>query len=268
MVLGIILATYNLENYGPADRRTEAGFQPEYPKPESEKAALRRVIAALHAEILAVQEIGSTGHLDELQRDLRSEGVDYPYSVMAEAEDHRRHTALLSRRPFKAVRRQVENVKRGLLEAEIGTPQGDIALFVVHLKSHVTEQPNDPGGALRRVAEAAAVRDCIVREFPDPERARFVILGDCNDGSRSRALVRLERKGARAVAWRLPAADGRGEVWTEFWSGGDLYSQLDHILVSLALRPHVVSGRAHIYDGPGVAEASDHRPVWAEIDVR
>ena len=39
----LTIATYNIENYGPANRMTEAGYRKDYPKPESEKAALRSV---------------------------------------------------------------------------------------------------------------------------------------------------------------------------------------------------------------------------------
>jgi endonuclease/exonuclease/phosphatase family metal-dependent hydrolase len=111
-----------------------------------------------------------------------------------------------------------------------------------------------------------AVRDCILRAFPDPDRALFLILGDCNDGSHSRTLQRLERAGGKIVAFRLPAADDRGETWTEAWLRGDIYAELDHILVSPGLRANVVAGLAHIYDGPGVSSASDHRPVQARLE--
>ena len=35
------LATYNVENYGMADRMTEAGYRKDYPKPEAAKRAPR-----------------------------------------------------------------------------------------------------------------------------------------------------------------------------------------------------------------------------------
>ena len=40
----LTIATYNIENYGPANRITEAGYRKDYPKPEPEKRALRLVI--------------------------------------------------------------------------------------------------------------------------------------------------------------------------------------------------------------------------------
>ena len=32
----LTIATYNIENYGPADRVTKAGYRKDYPKPEAE----------------------------------------------------------------------------------------------------------------------------------------------------------------------------------------------------------------------------------------
>ena len=194
-----------------------------------------------------------------------------------QAEDTDRHVALLSRRPFKAVVRHADlaiayagtatRVKRGLLEVTVRDRRGDLTLFVVHLKSRLTEEPGDPGGASRRAAEATAVRDCVRGKFPDGSHARYVILGDCNDSGHSRTLQHLERRGQAVVACALPAADGRGEIWTEFYREGGADTELDHILVSPALRGAVRGRRATIYDGPGVTEASDHRPVVATLEL-
>src|SRR5262245_3168459 len=96
----LTIATYNLENYGPADRMTEAGFRKDYPKPEIEKRALRTVIRGLGADVLVVQEMGTKPHLDELRRDLKSEGCDYPFAELAFASDADRHLAVLSKRPL------------------------------------------------------------------------------------------------------------------------------------------------------------------------
>ncbi len=268
----LTLATYNVENYGPADRMTAEGFRAAYPKPEAEKAALRAAIRALGADVLALQEMGQAPHLEELRRDLRGEGMDYPYAALLEAEDGARRLAVLSRRPFEvvphpdlaiALRGGPGRVKRGLLEVRLGA---GLAVFAVHLKSRLDEAGDDPEGARRRAAEAAAVRDCVRREFPDPEAGRYVIMGDCNDGPGSPALRRLTTAGGRRIAWPLPAADSRGEIWTEAWRRGGLYSEFDYILVSPALRAAVRGGTARIYDGPETAAASDHRPVVAVLE--
>ena len=273
----LTIATYNVENYGSADRMTEAGFRQEYPKPESEKRALRAVIRGLNADVLVLQEMGKQAYLDELRRDLKSEGLDYPHAVLLEGSDADRHVALVSRRPLKSVVPHInlefsylnatERVKRGLLEVSIATAAGDITLFALHLKSRLTDRPDDLMSALRRVGEATAIRECVLARFPDPGTARFLILGDCNDDKASKAVQRLLRRGKTEVAGLLPATDTRGESWTHAYRKEDSYSRVDHIMVAPGLRPAVEGGRARIYDGPGVREASDHRPVIVTLEL-
>ncbi len=267
----LTVATYNVENYTEENRMADGVYHPDYPKPESEKTALRAVIRQLGADVLALQEIGSAAYLAELQRDLKGEGLDYPSAVVLEAEglDPVRHVAVLSRRPFTSVVRHtdltfkyfggVEKVKRGLLEVRLAVGGTEWTVFVVHLKSKLTERADDPESALERAGEAEAVRDCVLKIFPNPAQAKFLLVGDCNSSRTERPVRALLERGKTTIAEWLPAADSRGEVWTEFWHQEDTYARIDHILVSPGLRPAVVSAR--IADGPDTMKASDHRPV-------
>lgn len=271
----LTVATYNVENYGPANRMTEAGYRKDYPKPEAEKRALRTVFRALNADVLVLQEMGGQPHLDELRRDLKTEGLDYPHAALATASDADRHLAILSKRALTGVATHTdltfkyfagqETVKRGLLEATVATTAGDVTVFAVHLKSRYTERPDDPMSTTRRAAEATAIRDRVLKIFPDPTAARFLILGDCNDGRTSKAVGFLQKRGRTEITKLLPAADSRGETWTHAYRKEDSYSRVDQILVSPLLLPAVKGGAARIHDGPGVREASDHRPVVAEL---
>lgn len=267
----LTVATYNIENYGPADRMTDAGFRKDYPKPEGEKRVLRAVIRALNADILVLQEMGGQPYLDELRRDLKSEGLDYPHAALAAAADADRHLALLSRLPLKDVRTHTdlefayfgtrETVKRGLLEATVTTAAGDLTIFVLHLKSRFTERPDDPADTIRRAGEATAIRDAVLKKFPTPAAARFLILGDCNDSKASNALEHLQKRGKIEIAELLPVSDSRGDTWTYAYRREETYTRVDHILVSPGLRAAVQGGAAQIFDGAGVRAASDHRPV-------
>lgn len=273
----LTIATYNVENYGSANRMTAGGFRPDYPKPEDEKQALRQVIVALHADVLVLQEIGPRPYLDELQRDLRADGCDYSRAVLAEAGDAERHVALLSKRSLEDVRTEstlefsyggtTERVKRGLLEATIRTASGPLTIFALHLKSRYSDRPEDPLCELRRAGEATAIRNAVLKRFPDPAAARFVILGDCNDTKVSRAMQRLLRRGDVVIATLLTATDSRREAWTYRYAREDSYARFDHILVSPGLNPAVEGGAARIYDGPGVDGASDHRPVLVRLSL-
>jgi endonuclease/exonuclease/phosphatase family metal-dependent hydrolase len=273
----VVVATYNVENYGAVDRRVDGVFHAKYPKPESEKRALRAAIEAIGADVLALQEMGGAAYLDELRHDLRAEGLDYPYFALVDAEDTERRIALLSRLRLSSVVRHcaigfaymggTARVKRGLLEAVVSEPGGDFTVFVLHLKSRIEERPDDPGAQTRRLGEALAVRSLIRRRFPAASGGRFVILGDFNDGKASRTVGRMAQIGNESLAYCLPAADSRGETWTELYRREGSYTDLDHILVSRALRAAVEGASARIYDGPQTAEASDHRPVFARLVI-
>jgi endonuclease/exonuclease/phosphatase family metal-dependent hydrolase len=270
----LTIATYNIENYGATDRMTEDGYRKDYPKPEVEKRALRQVIRALGADVLVLQEMGALPYFEEFRRDLKTEGLDYPHAVLLDGADADRHVAILSKRAFKSVVQhrdleisyfgKTEKVKRGLLEVVVTTEAGELTIFALHLKSRFTDRPDDPESGIRRVAEATAVRDRILKRFPDPQSARFVIAGDCNDTRASKPLERLTLRGKTTIAEILPVIDSHGKTWTHAFRKEESYSRVDYVLVSPGLRS-AVDGGARIYDGEGVSDASDHRPVVAKL---
>lgn len=272
----LTIATYNVENYGSVGRMTTAGYRTDYPKPEKEKSALRAVIRALGADVLVMQEMGDAPYLEELALDLRAEGLDYPHRVLLDGPDGERHVAVLSRRPLKRVVPHTdltfaylgatETVKRGLLEVAVEAGGGEVTIFAVHLKSRLTERADDPQSEGRRAAEAGAVRDRILRRHPNAASARFIIAGDFNDGPTSKTMERMLARGATPVASLVPAADSRGETWSYHYAREQSYSSFDHLLVSAALKGAIVGGRARIFDGAGVADGSDHRPVVLTLE--
>lgn len=277
----LTVATYNVQNYNLTDRRL-GGFRPDYPKPEAEKAALRAVIAALDADVIALQEIGGESFLRELRRDLASEGVAYPHLAAMMAADEQRGLGVISRVPLGVVtghrdllakRRGTEEVvpvRRGLMEVEVPVAGGAVTLFVVHLKSRITEFKDDPAAQEQRVAEAQAVRNRVLERFPEPATARFVILGDCNDTPGSRALGALEARGKTRIAYWVDAADERGHRWTHVFARPAVYSRFDHALVSPGLWDGVSDAvEARIVGEPWetVARASDHRPLVVTVRV-
>lgn len=279
----LTIATYNVANYTLADRRLADGsFRPDYPKPEEEKAALRKVIASLDADVIALQEVGGPGFLAELRRDLASEGVSYPYGEAALAADEARGLAVLSRAPLgqvvlhrdlRARRRGAEHdepVKRGLLQVDVPTPAGVVTLFVVHLKSRITETKEDPAAEDQRLGEAQAVRDRILELFPDPKTARFVIAGDFNDIPGSRALAAMQARGKTGIAEDADAADERNQRWTHAYERTGVYSRFDHVLISGGLwRDGGAGVHARIVGEPwpAIRLASDHRPLVVTIRV-
>lgn len=271
------IATYNLANYNLTDRQIEGAFLTQYPKPEREKTALRRIIKRMDVDVLALQEIGGEAFLRELQRDLKSEGMIYPYSRVLTAVDEARKVAVLSRHPFASVHEHDdldfkyfdgrELVKRGMLEVRFDTPVGELTLFVVHFKSPLTERRDDPGAEVRRGREATAARDRVLERFPDPEIAKFLVLGDFNDGPADRAVRAFRTRGELAISELLPVEDSRGETWTHSYRRNDVYSRVDHIMFSPGMTRWVESGIGTVIDWPGVMSAGDHRPVVIELNL-
>ncbi len=269
------VATLNLDNYVITDRRVEARYRPDYPKPETQKSALRAVVLEVNADILALQEMGPEPFVLEFQRDLRREGLDYPYTVLMEGNDPDRHTAVLSKIPFLEVLRHKELdfkyfdgrevVKRGLLEVIF--EMGDVrwSLFNLHLKSRLETRPDDPESNLRRRGEALAVREFIRKKYPPVGGHHYLIVGDLN-GSRNSPPVRLLlQRGETILAHEVPAEDSRGEVWTYFYAREEEYSRVDYILASPALFPLVIEGKGIVVDSPKMQSASDHRMVYADL---
>ncbi len=272
----VTLATYNLENYVTVGRMVEGTYRQNYPKPEDEKTALRAVIAGLHADIIVFQEMGPRPFLNELQRDLTRANCAYPCAEIMEAADNERHVAILSRKPFRQVIKHSDlrfnyfgsttAVKRGLLEVKFHVGQSELTVFAVHLKSRITDRSDDDQSTFRRTEEARAVRDCILSEY-NPEQTHFILLGDCNDVPRSKPIAALLHRGKTKIFDLLPATDSRGETWTEWYRREDSYSRIDYALVSPALQPFILTGKATIADGPETLVASDHRPLIVTLDL-
>ena len=92
-------------------------------------------------------------------------------------------------------------------------------------------------------------------------------MGDCNDTTDSKPLRLLTRRGRTVIARPLEAADPRGDTWTHARRTDGSYLRMDLILVSPGLMPALAGRPGQVYDGPGVREASDHRPVMARFDL-
>ena len=134
------VATYNVENYldGPVPGRTA--------KTAEGKAKVRDTLLAVRADVLALQEIGSTNALLELRATLQTAGLDYPHWEHITGRDTNIHVAVLSRFPIVARRPHTDDsfllnnrrfrVSRGFVEVDIQvTPQFQLTLLAAHLKS-------------------------------------------------------------------------------------------------------------------------------------
>jgi len=274
----IRVATMNLKNYLVQDRRVEGRWIPEHPKPESEKAALRRAVAEIDADILALQEMGPPEFLLEFQRDLKADGMDYPHAILMRAEDPDRHLAVLSRiKPLEVLQHsdldfpyQDERirVKRGLLEVVFPIDEGGLetwSLFVVHLKSRWSSVEADPLSQERRTKEAQAARNRILERYPEGE-GLYLIAGDFNDHRDSGPLRRFLRRGSVDISQIVESYDSRGERWTFHYEKHDVYERVDFLLASPDLLPFVEGVEGVVFDPLYLRKGTDHRPVFLDLN--
>lgn len=275
--VSIRVATYNLRNYLTMDRRVDGSYRPDYPKPEAEKTALREVIREADADVLAVQEIGTLPYLEELRQDLRAEGLDYPYLHHLEAADEERHIAVLSKIPFAEEHSvdllffnyfgEKEAVKRGLIELVFETNDHRWSLFVVHLKSRYSDRRDDPESEQRRVGEARAVRNLILKRYPVPGDTSFLIAGDLNDTRASRTVASLLKRGKTEISIDVPAFNRWGQTWTYHYQKEEVYSRSDYFLTSPGMLPLIRTGRGMIIESEASPAASDHRLVAIDLEI-
>ncbi len=268
------VATYNLRNYLELDRWVDGHYRQNYPKPEAEKEALRKVIVSANPDVLVVQEMGQIEFLKELQADLRQDGLDYPFIYLAEASDSKRHVALLSR--FKPTVTHTHKdlfthyfgkdiaVKRGLMEVEFETAEIRWKIYGIHLKSRWSDVDKDPESAIRRRAESLAVRKRII-QMTQEEDLPFLVLGDLNDVKNSAAVRLLQKKGNTQICTALECVDLRDEKWTHYYAKEDSYSRVDYILCSPTFEQNIVEGSMKITSKEEALLASDHRMLWVDL---
>lgn len=274
------VATYNLENYNLTNRMTPDGYSKKAPKPEKQKEALRAVIRATNADVLAVQEMGDAKFVEELRRDLATEGIRYPHTVVLDGPDPHRHVAVFSKKPFVAVARhdrletgyeipspgeRVALVNRGLLGVTLTVEGRPVRLYTVHLKSRLTRDKRDPRAEKERLAESEAIKARLVADKVGATGELALIVGDFNDGPNAATLTRFAKFEERPFLLMLDAPDATGATWTYRNDKKGFYDRSDYAFVTPALKPFVT--RAHASDHPRTAQASDHRPVVVEIEI-
>jgi len=275
------VATFNVENYveEPGSNRPL--------KPAAARAKVCESIVALKPDVIALEEMGSTNTLMELQGALKKSGVDMPFWDHITGHDTNIHLALLSR--FAIVARHPHtnetyllggrrfSVSRGFMEEEIRVNANyKFTLIAGHLKSKVPSEVADEQEW--REEEAVVLRRIIdARLAADPEE-RLVVLGDFNDTQDSRTMKSILGRGKTGLFDTRPAERGGGSngprqtgdpaqprrtTWTDFYAREDSYSRLDYILISHGLQRDWRSEETYVLNLPDWGVASDHRPLVA-----
>jgi endonuclease/exonuclease/phosphatase family metal-dependent hydrolase len=297
------VATFNVFNWGPANRTIEGVYLRDAMKPESEKKAAVKIIKELNADVLVIQEIilnNADANIEDIRNHIAASGLNYPYAVFSTGEDTRIGLLLLSRLPFiesyvlneddftlknSSGIRTTRRVSRGIAHAAVEPVPGKrIDILGVHFKSRLAKSEfDDPdtgtkGDLTIRRQEALIARGHALRLLREHPGTRIIILGDFNDHTRHPN----EPEGPIEILTRprdttlplhiLNITDNVGDLWTHYYAAQATYDRIDMIIVNKPLREEFLPEHSFIYrqkDGlPHWREASDHRAVRAAFSIK
>jgi endonuclease/exonuclease/phosphatase family metal-dependent hydrolase len=274
------IATYNVENY----LLEPSGTRPA--KSAAAKAKVREGILALKPDVLALQEIGDTNALFELQSSLKTNGLDLPNWELVTGFDTNIHVAVLSRFPITArhphtndvflMAGQRFRVSRGFAEVEIKVNDHySFTLITTHLKSRrPIPEANESD---LRLEEARVLRQIIDRLLTAAPDLNLVVLGDFNDLHSSQPLKTIiGGRGKKSLVDTRPAERNgdtppysdrhlasRDVTWTHYYSVDDTYSRIDYILLSKGMAREWNAAETYVLALPNWGFGSDHRPLVA-----
>jgi endonuclease/exonuclease/phosphatase family metal-dependent hydrolase len=277
------VATYNLENYLDEPTQTRSA------KSAEARAKVRQSILAVKPDVIALQEMGSPGALEELRTSLKAEGLDLPYWEHVLGSDTNVHVAILSRFPFTARRPRTNDnfllggrrfrVSRGFGEVDVQVgPNYSFTLLTAHLKSKRPVPQAEE--AEWRLEEAKLLREEIETRFGANPNVNLVVLGDFNDtkdSASTRAVIGrgkhklvdtrpAERNGDHAMTGHPPSSS-RKITWTHYYALDDSYSRIDYILLSPGMAREWLADETYVLAVPDWGIASDHRPLVATFQA-
>ncbi len=271
------VATWNLQNYldQPTTKRSA--------KLAESKSTVHATLLELHADVVALQEMGNTNALHGLRDALKRGGLDYPYWEYIAARDDEIHLAVLSRFPITARRPHTNEVflldghrffvRRGFAEIDIRVSTNyQFTLLAAHLKSKRQSVTADE--ATLRLHEARLLRrtvDALLNSKPD---INLIVLGDFNDIDDSRPLkLILGHHGSRALFDTCPRELGglasssmaKSATWTYHYDREKSFSRFDYILLSGGMKCEWLEESTRILARSDWRKASDHRPIIASF---
>jgi len=277
------IATYNTANMFDRydDPYTEDSNPARGTSPKSARAlyALARVIKAVNADIILLQEVENRNFLAEFNA-AYLDGMKYAHVVLIEANNSYTgergiDVALLSRVPvFSATSYQYlqhplpsgtrVRFSRDFLHVRL-RPEGfpELHVFTLHAPSRLGGDYSEA----RRVTEAQLAAQILQDLFAHDSNVWIVIGGDFNDDEASPSL-NLFTTIPGVPLRRIPAFDAKGNAFT-WMNAASAFppATLDHLLLSPPACRYLLHKHAVIWnDDPRVAaEASDHRPVYLDL---
>jgi endonuclease/exonuclease/phosphatase family metal-dependent hydrolase len=271
------VATYNVESYldEPVARRKAKS-------PEA-KAKVCENILAIKPDVIALEEMGTTNALMELQQSLKNRGVDLPFWEHVYGHDSAIHLAILSRFPIASshphtneafmLGAHLRQVGRGFAEVEIAVnDKYHFTLLTAHLKSRVVSKVADEAEV--RLQEATLLRKIVEARLAANPELNLIVCGDFNDVRDSDTIKMVVGHGANPLFDLRPAekphpfhmaSDEHAVTWTHHFPQEDNYSRIDYIFVSRGMAHEWLNEETYVFSAPDWGIASDHRPVVADF---
>lgn len=267
---GLRFVSYNVENWLTMERSISGGAKEMAPKPESEKKAVIDLIVKQQPDVLGLAEIGNEADLADIQKRLKAQGLDLSVSHVASGTDPVRRLGLLSRFQIVATAKpkattfelqgRTYGINRGILDVTIDQGKGSYRFLGVHLKSKRDSPEVDE--EQMRIHEAELLRRHVDGILKTKSDARLVVFGDFNDSRNSSTIKTVMGSyGGNNSLMPIRLRDSRGHSWTHCWDYEDIYSRLDYVAVSEALKSEVDYKSSCVIDDPICEKASDHRPL-------
>lgn len=260
------VCSWNVHNYCVANRPINGKWR-EHPKPEAEKAELRKTLAAINADVVLLQEMGDEAYLAELRDALARGGLAYPYCAITSFDAHVR-VAIMSRiKPEKfldcsdiSFEFKGEKVfsPRGTLGAKFKTAGESWHAFSIHLKSKSGARKADEQFYPFRFAETRAID---ARIFSITKGGPTVIAGDFNNEPSPALMRNFKKLGARMLGGGDFASAG---AYTYYWKKKNAAYVYDYFAVNAPMEKF--AGEPKIINCPSARGASDHLPIVADFD--
>ena len=271
--------TFNLDHWTLEDRDGDPSTLE--PKPEADRAAILETLRALSPDVILVQEMGLDSDVWTIQPPIEMEpwtnfceALGYPHVYRAAVDPDHLDLAILSRIPLDPVTAATNDlytigprkfpIRRGILDATLRFPNGTaLRLFGVHLKS---KKFHEFGQAEMRRNEARLLCNRVRSALKSDPATPILVLGDLNDTPSSAPLQEILTYQNKPILTDLRPTDNLGDAWT-YRAEDDACLRHDYALVSAGLRPYVLPEKSFIPNTPGLAAASDHRPLFLTFRI-
>lgn len=262
------ICTFNVKNYTATDRYVDGVWRSRYPKPASEKRAIRNILLDIDADILLLQEIGSEIYMDELLDSLAAEGLEYLYYVVASGTDPDRRLAIASKMEISqiyssgdivfAIGAELKSSPRGVLLARFEYPNLPGKFWfagTLHLKSKFGAKKADGLFNAFRSAELSTLLGFARRKAgANPA----LLAGDFNDEPFEEHIFNvLKRENFSYIV----QSDYRGRAYSYHWKRRSVNYIYDFFIANPQAKLLMSAPRVYGVD----ASASDHSAVYVDL---